>query len=240
MRLPPMCTAALLVAALSWTATARADETHPLLVSEDFEEGMSRWETTDPSDASSVWQIETVAGNAEPNHALRVTGPSQYQPPYRSPLSIAWLKDIVVGDFVLTAKIQNTNVSAGAHRDLCIFWGGQGPSQFYYAHLGAVRDPNSCQIFIVNQANRRPITDNKDQPLTTPWDNDWHTVKIVRDAQSGRMEVYFDNMAQPVMTAVDKTFTWGRVGLGTFDDNGNFDDVEIRGVVVEQNVSEAE
>jgi hypothetical protein len=31
------------------------------------------------------------------------------------------------------------------------------------------------------------------------------------------------------MTARDTTFTWGQVGLGTFDDHGNFDDVLLRG-----------
>ncbi len=35
-----------------------------------------------------------------------------------------------------------------------------------------------------------------------------------------------------MMTANDKTFAWGQIGLGTFDDNGNFDDVELRGVKV--------
>jgi hypothetical protein len=43
------------------------------------------------------------------------------------------------------------------------------------------------------------------------------------------MEVYFDNMQTPVMTARDKTFTWGQIGIGTFDDNGNFDDITLRG-----------
>ncbi len=36
------------------------------------------------------------------------------------------------------------------------------------------------------------------------------------------------------MTARDKTFTWGQVGLGTFDDHGNFDDFELNGVRVEK------
>jgi hypothetical protein len=43
------------------------------------------------------------------------------------------------------------------------------------------------------------------------------------------MKVYFDNMEKPYMTAKDKTFTWGRIGIGTFDDHGNFDDVVLRG-----------
>ena len=49
----------------------------------------------------------------------------------------------------------------------------------------------------------------------------------------GAMEVYFDKLDKPFMTAHDTTFTWGREGLGTFDDNGNWDDFELRGVKVD-------
>ena len=50
MRLPPICAAAMLAAFLASIAPACADEELPLLLSEDFEQGMDRWETTDPSD----------------------------------------------------------------------------------------------------------------------------------------------------------------------------------------------
>jgi hypothetical protein len=202
-----------------------ADTRLPLLLKEAFEQGASRWKTTDPDPKNSVWQI--IETGPKGNHAFRVTGPSKYKPPYRSPLSIALLKDIKVTDFELTARLQNTASNAGPHRDLCIFWGYQGPSHFYYVHLGARPDPNACQIFIVNDAPRTMITDKKSKG--TPWTDDWHNVKVARNVDDGSMEVYFDNMQTPVMTARDKTFTWGQIGIGTFDDNGNFDDITLRG-----------
>ena len=93
------------------------------------------------------------------------------------------------------------------------------------------RSPNACQIFIVNKAARTPITVKTAKG--TPWRDGWHTVKVVRRVDDGAMEVYFDDMDEPLMTAEDKTFAWGRVGLGTFDDHGNFDEVVLRGVKVE-------
>ncbi len=36
------------------------------------------------------------------------------------------------------------------------------------------------------------------------------------------------------MVAHDKTFAWGQIGLGAFDDLGNFDDIEVRGTAVER------
>jgi hypothetical protein len=203
-----------------------AAERLPLLLREDFEDGFARWQMTDPDQSKLTWTI-IESPPPDGNHALRVTGKSKYEPPFRSPLSIALLKDVTVGDFELTARVQNTRTDAGAHRDLCIFWGYQDPSHFYYVHLGAKADPHACQIFIVNDAPRTMITTRKAKG--TPWTDGWHQVKVVRSVANGSMKVYFDDMKKPFMTAEDKTFTSGQVGIGTFDDHGNFDDVVLRG-----------
>ena len=59
----------------------------------------------------------------------------------------------------------------------------------------------------------------------------------MRDVDSGKIDVFFDDMETPVMTAVDKTFTWGQVGIGSFDDTGNFDNVLVYGVKAERPAS---
>ena len=115
-------------------------------------------------------------------------------------------------DFELTVRVQNTNKKAGRHRDLCIFWGYQDPNHFYYVHIGAKADPHACQIFIVNDAPRTMIT--VDQAKGTPWTDGWHDVKVVRRVDDGTMEVYFDDMKKPYMTAKDKTFTGARSASG--------------------------
>ena len=212
-----------------WTfANLQAAEL-PLLVEDSFEGDLSRWKLSDPEVAEPTWKIITTEAKA--NHALRSLGGSKFEPPHRSPWNMALVKDTVVGDCEITVRVQNTNYDAGDHRDLCIFWGYQDPAHLYYVHLGAKPDPHSCQIFIVNGADRKMITDKKS--VGTPWDRDWHEVKVVRSVESGDIAVYFDDMQEPVMTASDKTFTWGRVGIGTFDDNGNFDDFKLRGVKVD-------
>jgi hypothetical protein len=220
----------LLLFVATGSPIAAAESELPLLLHEDFERGIERWQTTDPVGAEPVWKIIEVGKPG--NHALRVTGTSKYQPPHRSPHSITLLKDVVVGDFELTARVQETNVNAGPHRDLCIFWGYQDPSHFYYVHFGAQADPHACQIFIVNDAPRKMITVN--QAKGTPWTEDWHEVKVVRRVDDGTIAVYFDDLEKPFMTAKDKTFTWGQIGVGTFDDHGNFDDITLRGVRAEK------
>lgn len=59
------------------------------------------------------------------------------------------------------------------------------------------------------------------------YQHDFEDVRISRNIESGEVQVYFDDMQTPAMTATDKTFGEGRVGFGSFDDIGNFDDVRI-------------
>jgi hypothetical protein len=193
----------------------------PLVVREDFEAGASRWQPTD----AAAWKIvATDQGNV-----YSLFQQSKYQPPYRSPVNIALLKDVAVGDFEFEVKLQST-VKDYNHRSMVLVFGYQDPAHFYYVHFGKKTDDHANQIFIVNGAGRVKISTR-----TTPgtaWDDAWHQVRIVRSVVEGDTAVYFDDMQSPVMTAQDKTFAWGQIGIGAFDDLGNFDDVILRGIVV--------
>ncbi|MCA9203784.1 MAG: hypothetical protein KDA59_12090, partial [Planctomycetales bacterium] len=155
---------------------------------------------------------------------------SKYEPPHRSPYNLSLLKDVKVGDFVLTAKVRSTHPDYG-HRDACLAFGYQNPAHFYYVHLGKQADDHANQIFIVNEAPRTKIS--RKSTSGTNWDDAWHTVRIVRKTADGTIAVYFDNMDEPVMLAEDKHFAWGRIGLGSFDDTSQWDDIELRGKIVE-------
>jgi hypothetical protein len=124
-------------------------------------------------------------------------------------------------------KIHSTHADYG-HRDACLVFGYQDPSHFYYVHLGKQADDHANQIFIVNDAPRTKIS--LTSTTGTNWQERWHDVKVVRDTKEGTIQVFFDDMEKPVMSAKDKNFLWGRIGVGTFDDTADIDDLEIRGV----------
>lgn len=191
----------------------------PLVFSEDFEHGFDRWELSD----ETAWTLNKDGDNQVFGLNRRQ---SNYEPKYRSPHNIALIKDIELSDFVLIYRVRSTK-DTGDHRDCCTFFCHQDAEHFYYAHLGAKPDPASGQIMIVDGAARRPITENK-KPV--PWDDGWHTVKVVRDSQEGTTEVYFDDMEKVHMSAVDKTFGKGRIGIGSFDDMNDFDDIRLYGM----------
>lgn len=204
--------------------TGIAQAEWPVLFQDDFSQGADHWEPTDPK----AWKITKLEDG---NPVFENLGGSKYEPPHRSPFNIALLKDVTVGDFVLTARVMTTKKAYG-HRDMCLFFGYQDPAHFYYIHLGEKKDDHANQIFIVNDAPRIKISEKATDG--TPWkDENWHDVKVVRKVESGLIEVYFDDMETPTHVAHDKNFTWGRIGIGTFDDKGMWDDIELRGVKVE-------
>jgi hypothetical protein len=196
----------------------------PLLLTEDFDNGANRWQ---PMDAKSWKIIDTPRGKA-----FSLFRQSEYKPPHRSPVNIAILKQPVVSDFSLEVDVQST-VPDYNHRSLVIVFGYQDPAHFYYVHFGKKTDNNANQIFIVNGAARVKISSETNPG--TRWDDNWHKVKVVRDATDGDIEVFFDDMRrrQTAMEAIERTFTWGQVGLGAFDDLGNFSHVVLKGNVVD-------
>lgn len=190
----------------------------PLVFSEDFDNGHSRWELTD----NNAWTLQKIDGNYVFGLNKRT---SDYQPKVRSPHNIALIKDLVLSDFVITFRVRSTK-DTGNHRDCCVFFCHTDPSRFYYVHLGAKPDPHSGQIMIVNDAPRLALTKNE---KLTPWDDTWHNVKLTRESKDGLIKVYFDDMQTPHMQVVDKTFTKGRIGIGSFDDMNDFDDIRVYG-----------
>ena len=196
-----------------------AEDHGPLLFSDDFEKGASHWHPTDPS----AWKIKKTADGTVYSQFKKK---SSYEPPYRSPYHISLVKEIQTTDFVLDVRVLSTHEDYG-HRDVCLFFGYQDPAHFYYVHLGKETDDHANQIFIVDGAARTKIS-TKTTP-GTDWDDQWHHIRIVRRTNDGSIRIHFDDMQMPIMTATDKTLLWGQVGVGSFDDTGDWDDLTLRG-----------
>ncbi|MEQ8847583.1 hypothetical protein [Botrimarina sp.] len=197
------------VAATPLTAAAQTDG-EPVF-SDSFERGFAHWEVLDPE----TWRVND-------DGTVEITArDSDYKPPHRSPKHVALVQGLTLADGAIELRVKSTK-DTGGHRDCCVFFGWQDPAHFYYAHVGAKPDRHSGQIQIVDGADRAKITDNQNG---APWDDQWHTVRLERDTQSGRIAVYFDG--ELLMQAVDTTFGEGRVGVGSFDDLNAFDWVRV-------------
>ena len=202
-------------------AFCQADEPKlPVLASEQFTKGAANWQPKDPT----AWKVVKQGSKS----FYSMFKDSSYQPEVRSPVNFALLKEISVSDFVLDVDMRSTQEVYG-HQDLCLFFGYQDASHFYYVHLGREADAHANSIFLVNGKPRVSIAQQRTDG--TNWTKDWHHVRIKRDIQTGSIQVFFDDMKKPAMTTIDKHFNHGRVGIGSFDDTGDFDNFLLRGSV---------
>lgn len=192
-----------------------------LLYQQDFQSAgaINDFVMTDPG----AWKIDSTNNT----RALALAKQSQYKPPVRSPVNIALIADKVFTDFVLEADLCQTGREYG-HRDMCLFYGVQSPTSFYYTHIATAADPNAHNIFVVTNAPRKNIALETTKGVN--WGlNVWHKVRIERDTKSGTIRVFFDDLSKPIMVAQDTNFASGYIGFGSFDDTGMIDNVRIWG-----------
>ena len=211
----------LALAALSGTCWAE-DVAPPagmkLVYQHDFEDQkINRYQPTDVT----AWKLLKQGSG----HVISLTRKnSDFTPPHRSPLNRNLIKDLKVGSFVMDLRFQST-IPDYDHRSLCLFFGYQDDAHLYYVHFGKKMDDHANQVFIVNDRPRTKISTKT--TAGTPWTDEWHRARIVRNIESGEITVFFDDLKTPVMSATDKTFGEGLLGFGSFDDIGNFDDIRI-------------
>jgi len=170
------------------------------------------------------------------SNALELTTQSDYKPIVRSPVNIALIADKMFEDFVLDVHLIQTGREYG-HRDMCLFFGFQTPTNFYYAHIATAADPHAHNIFIVNGQPRTNIAKKTTKGVN--WGlGIWHKVRLERTLADGAIRVFFDDMKEPIMVAEDKTFGAGYIGFGSFDDTGMIDNIRILGTKVENRKAE--
>lgn len=201
---------------------------YKLLYTQDFSQAtaLDDFQMTD----AHAWKLAARTNSDRP--ALELVRLSKYVPPYDSPLNIALLRNWVFGDCVIDVDCLQTGKEYG-HRDMIFVFGYQSPAQYYYTHIATAADDHANQIFIVDKAPRKKISQQTN--AGNQWGlNEWRHVRIARNVSSGSIKVYFEDMAKPVMVAEDKTFGDGWVGFGSFDDTGKISNIKIWGKTAER------
>lgn len=198
---------------------------YQLLYEQTFEspDALQGFVMSDPA----AWRISKTNSQS----GLELVRQSKYKPAVRSPVNIALIGNKMFGDFTLEADLMQTGREYG-HRDMCLYFGFQNPTNFYYVHIATAADPHAHNIFAVTNAPRIAIA--KETTKGVNWGlGIWHKVRLERKAKDGTINVYFDDMSKPIMRAEDKTFASGYIGFGSFDDTGMVDNVRIWGPSVE-------
>jgi hypothetical protein len=147
--------------------------------------------------------------------------------PIRRPAAIAILQSEPVADFTLEVEARSTAPVDLAVRDVLLIFGYQSPTQFYYVHLAAKTDDVHNGVFVVNNADRKRLDDKTGTAKLT--DQAWHRLRLERNVTTGSIRVFFGDDKTPIIQATDRTLVSGRVGVGSFDETGEFRAFELRG-----------
>ncbi|MGH9617299.1 MAG: hypothetical protein ACRD28_11205 [Acidobacteriaceae bacterium] len=192
--------------ASGWAASKCGNAT--VTIKDNFTGNLNRWQMPFPQD----WQI-LQEGNLHYLHMKRNREPGVP----RRPLQFALLKGVKVGSFTLNVKTRSIGHS------MIVVFNYVDTLHFYYVHLSdnpgrKISVHNG--IFIVDGKPRYRIAGLDATPALP--DHNWHHVRIVRNVNTGSIKIYMDNETKPRFSVIDRTFTCGQVGLGSFDETGDF------------------
>lgn len=196
------------------TATVARPSPGDINFYDDFASGkLDAWQLPFPED----WVV-----NAEgPLHFLHMIRNREPLVP-RRPQQFALIKGINVGSFILETRVRRSGGS------MLIAFNYIDTLHFYYTHLSvdpAVKIGVHNGIFVVDGAPRRRIAGMEASPVLP--DKDWHQIRVERNVASGSIQVFVDGESQPRFSVVDNTFKCGQVGLGSFNETGDFADVRL-------------
>jgi hypothetical protein len=171
-------------------------------------------------DGTGTWDVA--------DGTLRLTGAGTPGGPIRRPAALAILKSAPFTKVTIEADIKSTAPVDLPVRDVELVFGYESPTRFYYVHLAGITNAVHNGIFLVADADRRRL----DAPTSVPQmkDQAWHRVRLERDPATGRIQIFMDGAAAPVLEATDTTIVAGRIGFGSFDETGEFRKISVTGV----------
>lgn len=211
------CLAHTVVGLLAFSAFAQVASSEWL---EDFElHSLDNWYLPRPSH----WERVVIEGNGVLH--LAVGGPIGTNP--RRPVKFAILADPCLVDFALSVKLKKDPIKGES--DLIVVFAYQDKEHFYYVHLsndtGDVSVHNG--IFKIDGADRERIAGKGSTPALP--DSAWHQVAVIHDHPTSTVRVYIDGESKPRFQVSGHPIPFGRIGLGSFNNSGMFDELHLDG-----------
>ena len=142
----------------------------------------------------------------------------------RRPTKYALLESKPYSKVTLEAEVRRNG------RSVAIVYAWQDDAHYNYAHISvdtaASQNVHNGMFHIFG--GERVRMSSLEGPGSLPT-QDWTPVKLVFDGESGKCYVEVNGKRNPSLEAVDLSLRWGRVGLGSFDETGDFRNVRITG-----------
>lgn len=167
----------------------------------------------------SEWESDSKAG------LYQLTKPGK-QGKFRRPLSWSVWKGRAVGACEVNVRARCLTPTQVKGRDVLIIFGFQDPDHFYYVHFSA-ENAKVHNIFAKVDGGERVPLPTKGERTPRLLKEGFQALKLTHDPAKGEITAWIDG--KPVLQAVDKTFSGGFVGVGSFDDTVDFDQFRLSG-----------
>ncbi len=174
-----------------------------------------RWDVVNPSD----WKIESQ----DDSPVLELLTPRGPLPGARRPIQFALAQTQDLNRVKVELDMRPRALS------LIIVFAYRDEAHFDYAHLStdtATKESHHNGIFHVFGGERVRISSVAGR-AAFPQTNHWYHVVLDYDGETGTVNVSVDGVQIPALHAVDLSLSGGRVGLGSFDEVGDFKNVKI-------------
>lgn len=175
------------------------------------------------------WDVQSASDWVVGNNLLQLkvsAEPPAGQP--RRPMKYALLESKPYSKVTVEADVKRNG------RSVIIVYAYQDAAHYDYAHISV--DTAASQnvhngMFHIFGGERVRIS-SLEGPGSLPT-QDWTPVKLVFDGETGHCYVEVNGKRNPSLDAVDLSLRWGRVGIGSFDETGDFRNVKVSGTTRE-------
>jgi hypothetical protein len=169
---------------------------------------------------SADWR---VGSSGEP--VLHLLSPRGPLPGPRRPIQFALAETPDFGTVTMDLDVRPLGHS------LILVFAYRDAAHFDYAHLStdpATKEHVHNGVFHVYGGERVRISSETGRSAF-PATNRWYHVHLAHDGSTGSVNVAVDGQPIPALNAIDVSLPSGRVGIGSFDETGDFKNVKIQG-----------
>jgi hypothetical protein len=167
------------------------------------------------------WKVSEDAGTP----MLQLLVGREPPPGPRRPNQFAVMEMAPVSRVTFEADVRPTK------RSLIVVYGYQDAAHFNYVHCSAdtaAKQPVHNGVFHVYGGERVRISSPDGVAAFSEIDK-WFHIKVEWDGKTGEVQGFVDGVAVPALHAVDLSLSSGRVGIGSFDETGDFKNVKVTG-----------
>jgi len=173
------------------------------------------------------WVVEHASDWSVEEGVLRLKVPAE--PPAgqpRRPTRIALLDSKPYRKVTIEGELKRNA------RSLILVYAWQDDAHYNYAHLStdaAAKQVVHNGMFHIFGGERVRISTLDGPPSFAGETPEWTPVRLVFDGDTGRCSVTVAGQSNPSLEAVDLSLRWGRVGLGSFNETGDFRNIRVTG-----------